>query len=118
MTKKDLKSGMRLSFRNHSEAIYLDLHQSSRNVILLNGGFDDIDNWEDDLKVSHYADFDIMKVSICEDYTVGRLFSKNDDVNWRTIWERKEEPEVEEISAEEAMKRLEEQSGKKVKIIR
>lgn len=118
MTKKDLKSGMRLSFRNHRDAIYLDLHQSSNNVIFLDGGLDEIDNWGDDLKVSHCDDFDIMKVSICKDYTVRRLFSKNHDVNWTTIWERKEEPEVEEISAEEAMKRLEEQSGKKVKIIR
>jgi hypothetical protein len=33
-------------------------------------------------------------------------------------WKKTSKPEIEEITADEAMKRLEEQSGKKVKIIR
>ena len=76
MTKKDLKTGVRVTHKNGITSIF-----------------------------------------IIDDYGNEYHFTNPENVDWELLWEIKEEPKIEEISADEAMRRLEEQSGKKVKII-
>lgn len=113
MKKSDLKSGMKVVCSNGSELIVslgtlygdiiMDLSRDSYNKLL------------------YYTD-DLYNISsVYQEYNIDKVYKNKGEnyiVNpeWELLWER--EPEVEEITADEAMKRLEEQSGKKVKIIR
>lgn len=71
---------------------------------------------EDLTKISNKA-YDVMCV-----YAIAGIGSvdKGSKIEklWDKIWERQEEPDVEEITSDEAMRRLEESSGKKIKITR
>ena len=80
--------------------------------------FIDMSDYDDEFKQTYDEDedYDIMSIYECVDDSRNYLLSDLSKVNWTLVWERLEE--VEEITAEEAMKRLEKQAGKKVKIVR
>lgn len=123
MTKKDLKTGMRVTYKNGMTSILIinDYDDDEDHAFVEFGNTPArmrLSDYRDDLKLATYHpndDFDIVKVERSKNLWF--IFTTK-IVDWELLWERKEEPEIEEISADEAMRRLEEQSGKKVKIIR
>ena len=115
MKKSDLKIGQKLVARNGMEYIYFPARDYS--LIEIGGGFDELETWDDGLCdcLFNNGSYDIMEVFECKDGSFARIFENVENVKWTSIWKREN---VEEITADEAMKRLEEQSGKKIKIIR
>ena len=125
MTKKDLKTGMRVTYKNGMTSILIinDYDDDDEDHVFVEFGNNParmrLCDYSDDLKLApHRCDgkYDIVKVERSKNLWF--IFTNPKNVDWELLWERKEEPEIEEISADEAMRRLEEQSGKKVKIIR
>lgn len=123
MTKKDLKTGMKVVKRDGDEYVWFPVFGEygffhvSRNKLDPEETID-ISDYDDELKETYdeEEDYDIMSIYECVDDSRNYLLSDLSKVNWTLVWERSEE--VEEITAEEAMKRLEKQAGKKVKIVR
>ena len=120
MKKSDLKIGQKVVWRDGTEQIYFPTSYVGVDLITINSNCGSLlSEWDDDFKDIKYSQrlFDIVSVWDCGSSVVS-IFNDTSKVYWNKIWERIEESEVEEITADEAMKRLEEQSGKKVKIIR
>lgn len=109
MKKLDLKIGQKLVAKSGMEYIYFPAYGYSTSI---SGGFDELETWDDDLCdcFSHDDSYDIMEVFECKDDSFVRIFENAKDVKWTSIWKREN---VEEITADEAMKRIEEQSGKR-----
>ena len=123
MTKKDLKTGMKVVLKDGTKCIVMrgirrefGLEEDCL-VFLDTDGRTDIDNYSEDIIMEKSDWYDLSKFDIEEVYistNLNHTLQKNG--LWKLIWKR--EPVVEEITADEAMKRLEEQSGKRIKIIR
>jgi uncharacterized protein YkvS len=111
MTKKDLKTGMRVKYRDGTTGlVMLDTNQGS---IICGKLWARIDDYNDDLTTNYnHREYDIIAVyEQSYAYFMPNLADIGD-----LIWE--EALEVEEISADEAIRRLEQSSGKKIKITR
>lgn len=124
MKKSDLKIGQKVVWRNGTEQIYFPTSYVGIDLITINSSGEKrsgslLSRWDDDFKdITHNQRlYDVVSVWDCGSSVIS-IFNDTSKVYWNKIWERIEESEVEEITADEAMKRLEEQSGKKVKIIR
>lgn len=112
MKKSELKTGMKVTLRNKTEYTvvlntgYEDALISKRGWLALND-YDSLLNFTGECLGSGY---DIIKV---ERPDFVNFFSVI--IDWELAWEREE---VEEITGDEAMRRLAEQAGHEVKIIR
>lgn len=123
MKKSELQAGQKVVTRDGGEYVWFPVFGGcgffhvSKNE-LDPEEFIDISDYDDELKETYdeEEDYDIMSIYECVDDSRNYLLSDLSKVNWTLVWERLEE--VEEITAEEAMKRLEKQAGKKVKIVR
>lgn len=123
MTKKDLETGMKVVLKDGTKCIVMRgiRHEFGSEedclVFLDTDGRTCIDNYSEDMIMKKSYEYDLSKFDIEEVYistNLNHTLQKNGW--WKLIWKR--EPVVEEITADEAMKRLEEQSGKRIKIIR
>ena len=113
MTKKDLKTGMRVTTRNGNKyLIFLNTNDGDYMANYNRETYVALHNVDDNLSSSCSSDFDIIEVYA---FTNGGGLLDPDNY-WEKIWNR--ETEIEEISADEAMRRLEQSSGKKIKITR
>jgi hypothetical protein len=122
MDKSELKAGQKLVDRDGNEYVYLPVIDGYGFLCVSGSRLDpydtiDIGDYTDELKedFNEDEDYDIMSVFECLDGSFINIISDLKKVNWTKVWER--EPEFEEISAQEAMDRLESFSGKKVKIV-
>ena len=119
MKKSELKVGQKVVLRDGGEYLYIPIFRGDFTKIDADDTLDIYSNlnleWynEDLIDNDEDEDNDIMSVYSCTSFST--LLSDLSKVNWNLVWEREE---VEKITADEAMKRLEEQSGKKVKIVR
>ena len=93
MTKSELKTGMIVTLRNGDKyMVFINTNISSYRgsddyVVNLNGsGLNYHSDYNEDLTISGFRNFDEMKVGMCE--LIADLTSKNPKLN--TIWERKE----------------------------
>lgn len=94
MTKSDLKSGVIVELRNGDKYMFIsnakNKYAKNSLISLKDGGYLDLDDYNDDLKDCDNANYDIVK--ICQNDYVGNNFRdhviKNTD-NW--TWERQEE---------------------------
>lgn len=116
MTKKDLKTGMKVIYEFDSLQGIVLLGADDDDSVIYNLGdkapagtlFEDI---RSDLSTTTaYGKI----IEVFKPNKIGYIFSGL--VEWKSIWKR--EPEIEEISADEAMRRLEQSSGKRIKITR
>lgn len=112
MTISDLKTGMKVVQRDGME-FFVALNTKTEDILVSDRGWQKLSHLDNNLKSNLFPSSDIVKVyeSSYENYL-------SSVIGWSKIWDVDDKPEVEEITADEAMKRLEEQSGKKVKIIR
>lgn len=111
MNKLELKVGQKVVTRDGTEWLYIPIlgydfsridagnlnTYESLDLDFYNGDLTDCDGDEEN---------DIMSVYSCNSFLT--LLSDLSKVGWNLVWEREEELEVEEISVQEAMKRLEE----------
>ena len=111
MTKSELKTGMRVEYRDGTTGlVMLDTNQGS---IICGKCWARLNDYNEDLT----TDYDCEESDIVAVYEQEYAYLMPTLENMgKLAW--KEEPEVEEISADEAMRRLEQSSGKKIKITR
>jgi hypothetical protein len=115
MTKKDLKTGMKVTTLNGNEyLVFMDIAGGNGLANYNRRTWLPLCDINDDLECMCNRSLDVIRV--CVTPFIADLLNK--DATWNTLWEREEEPVIEEITAEEAMRRLEESSGKKIKITR
>lgn len=123
MNISELKTGMKVVLKDGTTCIVMrgirrEFGSEEDCLVFLDtDGRIGIDNYSEDMiikksYVRDYSKFDIEEVYISTN--INHTLQKNGW--WKLIWKR--EPVVEEITADEAMKRLEKQSGKRIKIIR
>jgi hypothetical protein len=120
MKKSELKFGQKVVWRNGEEQIYFpNQYATEYNLISLGiDGWDKLSDWDNDFKEIKCGDkaYDIVSVWDCG-YNISGIFTDPKKLPWKCVWESKGEIETEEISAQEAMNRLEKFSGKKIKIV-
>ena len=116
MTKKDLKTGMKVIYEFGSLQGIVLLGTDDEDDAIYNLGdkapgrtlFGDV---RSDLSTTTvYGEI----IEVFKPNKIGYIYSGL--VEWESIWKR--EPGIEEISADEAIRRLEQSSGKRIKITR
>ena len=124
MKKNELKNGMLLETRHGKKLLYIDGCSFSNvyfppkkiDLISIDGdGWMSTDSYNDDFLESYCSDseWNIEKIYICKDISFQYIITTPKGVSWELFWSRNE---IEEITADEARRRLEESSGKKIKI--
>lgn len=116
MKKSELKAGQKVVQRNGCDFIYFPNNKGFELISFL-GGLNYISAYGYDLKdtLRHNREYDITSVYECNNNSITNIFTNYSEVEWSLVW--REEPQIEEITAEEAIKRLEEQSEKRIKIV-
>ena len=107
-TKKDLKDGMVVEYRDTQKRLVIGNRLLGKDVYL---SFKSLD---DDLLCPIDRDLDIMKIYISRNTASTLIYLLEDPENLELIWERKE---PKEIPASEAMKILREKFGCEVKLV-
>ena len=109
MKKQDLKTGMLVQFRDGEVYMFIN------DILVRDGGWMSLDNFEKDLNYVYNDEFDIMKVSkVLVGYSLIPENWNEERLNNNLLWEREE---TIKMTVSEMQEELEEKLGYKIEII-
>ena len=102
-TKEDLRTGMKIVYRNGNKSIIMLNSESDYDMISIGRGtYNSLNYYNDNLinvRMGSDSSLDIVEVYACS-CEISNMFTNFDKIQWKLIWER-EEPKVLELTMSE-----------------